>query len=87
MKGLERKPYEEKLRELRLFSLEKGRLKGDLTAPCSYLKGGCKKMGAGLLSQITVIGLEGTASSCARGGSGWVLRKTSQKEWSGTGIG
>lgn len=47
VKGLGNRSYEEQVRELRSFILEKSRLRGDLLTLYDFLKGGCSKVGVG----------------------------------------
>ncbi|GAB0188877.1 hypothetical protein GRJ2_001353000 [Grus japonensis] len=51
IRGLEHLSYEDRLRELGLFSLEKRKLQGNLIAAFQYLKGVYKKAGEGLFTR------------------------------------
>ena len=52
IRGLEHLPYEDRLRELHLFSLEKRRLRRDFIAAFQYLKGAYKQEGSQLFTRV-----------------------------------
>ena len=51
IRGLEPLCWEERLRDLGLFSLEKRRMQGDLVSAFQYLKGAYRKEGGNIFSR------------------------------------
>ena len=77
IRGLEYLSYEDRLRELGLFSLEKRKLRGDLRVALQCLKGPTGRMGRDFSQGCVVIGQEGTVLKQKRADLDQILGRNS----------
>lgn len=88
MKEMEEMSCEEQPFTPGLYSLERRRLKGDLSALYSFLRKGSEEGGANLFSLGSSNRTSGNGSSCAKGGIDWTAGTSSlPRGWSNTARG
>ena len=77
VKGLENMPYEERLKELGLFSLGKRRLRGDLLTLFQYPKDAYSKSGVGVFLLVTGDRMRENGLKFPQGNFVWISGNTS----------